>query len=356
MLLKGFKLPVFFCLLFLITALPLRAQSVLDDIEEEDRIDTPGATNEVAPTLVSETIKTIAPSKKIFILTNENQSFSKGDFISLLLTNKLVCRALVAKTTDGKLSGIKIVKIYNLTLWKQLAVGKEVLVLKGDDSYYTNKEKAPAEKTKDKKSDSKLQTDEDLFNSTSLGNDDDLSLDENNKRLIKPDNLFSVNVGLISGKDVDTATLTTNNLGETSKKYTQLNVAWAYQVADNIWAEIGGGTNTISDFPNTGLDTRLINIEVKAKYTINAPFYSYIQPYIGYQTILANAPGAGVASTDASATTTALELENEKQLVEDSKKSSVIFGVTILKRIVPGWFVRAELGTDIINGGLCIEF
>src|SRR5207249_2883374 len=125
--------------------------------------------------------------------------YSKGDFISLLLTNKLVCRALVAKTTDSKVSGIKIIKIYNLTLWKQLAVGKEVLVLKGDDSYYINKEKAP-EKTaakKDKKDDSKLQSDEDLYNSTSLGNEDDMSLEENGKRLIKPDNLVSVNVGLI---------------------------------------------------------------------------------------------------------------------------------------------------------------
>ncbi|MGZ3806794.1 MAG: hypothetical protein ACXVCE_01810 [Bacteriovorax sp.] len=320
----------------------LRAQNVLDDIEEEERIDA--GTGEKAPNLVSETIKIIAPSKKIFILTNENQSFSKGDFISLLLANKLVCRALVAKTTDQKLSGIKIVKIYNLDLWKQLAQGKEVLVLKGDDSYYTNKEKAPEKEKASKKNESKVQSDEDLFNSTSLGNEDDLSVEENGKRLIKPDNLVSLNVGLIEGKDVDGA----------SKRYTQINGSWGYQLSDNIWAEAGVGTNTIRDYPFTGLDTRLINITVKGKYTFSAPFYSYLQPYVGYQTILANSPSAGVDPGDGSRT--AADLAHELQLVQDLKKSSVIFGVTILKRIVPGWFIRADLGTDILNGGLSIEF
>lgn len=344
MILNGFKLPVLFCLLFTMSLSPVRAQNVLDDIDEEERVDTP-ANSEQAPNLVSETIKTIAPSKKIFILTNENQSFSKGDFISLLLANKLVCRALVAKTTPDKLSGIKIVKIYNLTLWKQLNQGKEVLVLKGDDSYYTTKEKAPEKEKnpKAKKDDSKLQSEDDLFNSTSLGNDDDLSMEDNGKRLIKPDNLLSLNVGLLSAKDVDGST----------KRFTQFNGSWGYQISDNIWAEAGVGTNTIRDYPDLGLDTRLINITVKGKYTFAAPFYSYFQPYVGYQTILASSPGAGVADSEH---TDQAALDKETQMVQDQRKSSVIFGVTILKRIVPGWFVRADLGSDIINGGLSIEF
>lgn len=346
MILSGFKLPVLFCLLLLLTTGSLHAQNVLDDVEEEDKIDSP-VSSEQAPSLVSETIRTIAPSKKIFIITNEGQTFTKGDFISLLLANKLVCRALVAKTTPDKLSGIKIVKIYNLVLWKQLTKGKEVLILKGDDSYYTNKEKAPEKEkpTKAKKDESKLQSDEDLFNSTSLsGGEDDLSLDENSKRLIKPDNIVSMNVGLIQEKDVDGS----------KKNYTQINGAWAYQLVDNIWVEAGVGTNTIRDYPFTGLDTRLVNVELKAKYTFNAPFFSYIKPYVGYQSIIPSSPGAGTDPGDGSRTPA--ELANELKLVEDLKKSGVIFGVTILKRIVPGWFIRVDLGTDIINGGLAIEF
>lgn len=340
MFIKMMKLPIFFTLLFSLAISAAYAQNVLDDIEEDERVDT-GRASEVAPNLVSETIKIIAPSKKIFILTNDNKSFSKGDFITLLLTNKLVCRALVAKTTEEGLSGIKILKIYNVNLWKQLAPGKEVLVLKGDDSYYTNLEKAPKETPEKAKEDLKIQDEEDLFNSTTL-NDDDLSLEESSKRLIKPDNLLSAGIGLISGKDVDGA----------SKRYTHFNASWGYQVSDNIWAELGAGTNTITDYPSLGQDTRLVNLTGKLKYTFNAPFYSYVMPYVGYQVINVDAPGAGVND----GIKTQAELDEEVRLTDDLKKSTVIFGVTILKRIVPGWFIRADLGSDIINGGLTLEF
>jgi hypothetical protein len=324
--------------LVLFNAIPLAfAQNVLDDIEEEDRVETGSTEN--APNLVAETIKVIAPSKKIFILTNNNKSFSKGDFISLLLGNKLVCRALVAKTTDEELSGIKIVKIYNVTLWKQLTVGKEVLVLKGDDSYYSNLEKAP--KDSEKKIETKVQDEDDLFNSTTL-NDDDLSLEESSKRLIKTDNLISAGVGLIAGKDDE----------GNSTNYTHINGSWAYQISDNVWGELGVGTNTVTDYPSTGIDTRLVNFTGKLKYTFNAPFYSYIMPYVGYQVINADSPGAGIDDGDDDPA----DLEKETLAVEDLKKSTVIFGVTVLKRIVPGWFIRADLGSDIISGGLTLEF
>ena len=333
------KITTLFCLLIFLAIPSVYAQNVLDDIEEEDRIDIGSSEN--APNLVAETIRVISPSKKIFILTNENKTFSKGDFISLLLGNKLVCRALVAKTTDDQLSGIKIVKIYNVTLWKQMAVGKEVLVLKGDDSYYSNLEKNPKDPATDAKNNSKVQDEEDLFNSTTL-NDDDLSLEETSKRLIKTDNLISAGIGMISGLDVDGST----------KRYTHMNASWGYQLSDNIWAELGAGTNTITDFPSVGIDTRMVNFTGKVKYTFNAPFYSYLMPYVGYQVINVNSPGAGVDNGESLPE----ELEQELLLVDDLKKSSVIFGVTVLKRIVPGWFIRADLGTDILNAGLTLEF
>lgn len=344
MFLKIIQIPILFCLVLSLTSTPVNAQNVLDDIEEEE-IDP--VSSEGAPGLVSETIKVISPSKKIFILTNENKSFSKGDFISLLLANKLVCRALVAKTNADQLSGIKIVKIYNLNLWKQLGQGKEVLVLKGDDSYYTTKEKNPAGNEDNIKDTTKLRDEEDLYNSTSL-DDDDLSLEENSKRLIRTDNLISAGVGMISGKDVDGS----------KKNYQQLNGSWAYQLTDNIWGELGVGMNTITDFPATGLDARLINFTTKIKYTFNAPFYSYIMPYVGYQVITVDAPGAGDPSvlqgeTQAQA---AARSEDELVLIDQTKKSTIIFGVGVLKRIVPGWFIRADLGTDIISGGLTLEF
>lgn len=336
MFIRRHHIAALFTLVLFLTIPMVYAQNVLDDIEEEDRIESGSTEN--APNLVSETIRVIAPSKKIFILTNNNKSFSKGDFISLLLGNKLVCRALVAKTNEEDLSGIKIVKIYNVNLWKQLAVGKEVLVLKGDDSYYSNLEKAPKET---EKIESKVQDEDDLFNSTTL-NDDDLSLEETSKRLIKTDNLISAGVGLISGKDTE----------GNSTNYTHINGSWGYQISDNIWAELGLGTNTVTDYPSVGIDTRLVNVTGKLKYTFNAPFYSYVMPYVGYQVLNVDSPGAGVPDGDKGDTA----LEAEIEAVEDLKKSTIIFGVTVLKRMVPGWFIRADLGSDIISGGLTLEF
>lgn len=317
------------------------AQNVLDDIQVSERGDPNDSANNV-PDLAKETIVKISPSKKIFLLTNEAQSFGKGDFISLLLNTKLAVRALVAKTTDEKIAGIKITKIYSLQVWNQLKTGLEVQVLKGDDSYFTNKEKKNEEGIEEK-AETKIEDEDDLFNSTTLGGEDDTSFDENKNRLIRPDNLLALNVGMIEGKDSDGS----------SRRYTQLNGAWAYQLVDNIWGELQLGTNVINDFPATEIDTRLINITVRGKYTFSGPFYTYFQPYIGYQIIRADSPGAG---NDDGRGFTEEQLQTELDLVEDTAKSRMIFGVTALKRIVPGWFVRADLGVDILSGGLTLEF
>lgn len=343
MILRVHKILVLFTLVLSLFSFPVLSQNVLDDIEEEDILES--GSSEAAPSLVSETIKVISPSKKIFILTNENRTFSKGDFISLLLGNKLVCRALVAKTNDDQLSGIKIIKIYNVNLWKQLAPNKEVLVLKGDDSYYANLEKAPKDIEETIKKQNKVQDEDDLFNSTTL-NDDDLSIEESNNRLIKTDNVISGGIGLIEGKDPE---------GQ-SKKYTHANGSWGYQLADNVWGELGVGTNTIIDYPATGFDTRMINFTTKLKYTFEAPFYSYVMPYVGYQIIQAQSPGAGVYDGVSTPAPTQEELDKELNGVNDLKKSSLVFGVTVLKRIVPGWFIRLDLGSDLLNAGLALEF
>ena len=58
------------------------------------------------PNLVTEKIQKISLSKKIFIITNNNNSFAKGDFISLVLNNRLVSRAIVDKIQKNE-AGIK---------------------------------------------------------------------------------------------------------------------------------------------------------------------------------------------------------------------------------------------------------
>ena len=71
----------------------------------------------------AETIKIISSSKKIFILTNNNQQLGPGDFISLALDDKLAARAVVAKTHQGQV-GIKILKIYSGLLMPSKSISR----------------------------------------------------------------------------------------------------------------------------------------------------------------------------------------------------------------------------------------
>ena len=117
------------------------AQNVLDELGDS----SPSAQ---APDLAVEKVEKISQSKRIFIITNSNSSFDEGDFVSLLLDAKLAARALVAKTTDAGVAGIKITKIYSLALWKRLREKTEVQILRGDDSYYKLRKEQAKKKMK----------------------------------------------------------------------------------------------------------------------------------------------------------------------------------------------------------------
>ncbi len=314
--------------IFLSFSLGINAQSVLDDLSGGDD------TFNNAP-LANEKIQKISISKRIFILSNNERSYDKGDFISLIFNDELVCRALAAKTKDNQ-SGVKIIKIYNLDLWNSLRAGSDVKVLRGDDSYYRKNKK-------DNVAESKIDDEDDLFNETTVL-EDSLNIDDNKKRVIKTDNLVSLVLGKIEGLDTDGS----------PQRYNQLNAYWAYQVDDNIYVEAGYGQNLINDYPTLGLDAKLTNMVIRGKYTISGPMFSFIQPYVGFQVLGAESPGAG--QQDPVDTRSAAELELELQKVEDLKKKSIVFGVTVLKRLVPGWFFRLDLGSDLISGGFSLEF
>ncbi len=319
-------------LLLLANASQTFAQTVLDEVNSSGQGDSSG------PELFNEKIVKISASRRIFLLTNESAGYDKGDFVSLLLTNQLVVRALVAKLHERQ-SGLKILKIYNVDLWNKLRSGQEVQVIRGDDSYYKN---LANKKIEPKEPDSKIESDDDLYNETTL-NDDDLTLEENNNRHIKTDNIITLTYAQVEGLATDGS----------AQRYGQPGVQWSYQFADNIWGEIGYGQNVIKDLPATGLDTKLTNLTLKLKYTVSAPFNSFVKPYIGYQMLKADSPGAGVDDTG---TASQEELNNESDLVQDMNKNTVIFGATLLKRLVPGWFARIDLGTDVYGFGFGLEF
>jgi hypothetical protein len=299
------------------------AQDAIDSLESSDT-----ATDFDRPEMVTETIKVISASKRIFIISNENKFVNKGDFITMILSDKRAARALIAKTEDSS-AGIKILKIYSVPHWNLFRKGLEVGIIKGDDSYYKAVEK-------EKKEDLNLvNSEEDLFNDTNLDDGDDL--DENDKRHIKTDNIITLSLGRVEGLNVDGA----------SQRYNQFIGSWSYQLVDNIWGDFSYGETTIDNYPSDNLSTKLTNLTLKFKYTIAAPLYSYLQPYVGYQILSASSPEAGNSATTGT---------DDLRRVDNLEKKSFVIGVSILKRLVPGWFVRGDLGTDIISIGFGLEF
>ena len=297
-----------------------------------DQISEPTAFAAQTQDLPTEIVRKISPSKRILILSNATNSIGKGDFITLILNNEKAVRALVAKTVNDA-TGIKILKIYNQNVYSLIKNGTKVKIIRGDDSFF--KVKAPENELS-------IKDEDDLYNDKILS--DDLEVDENKKRAIKTDNIIGVSLAKVPVVD---------NNGDTAYD-NQPTVQWAYQFHDNFWAEVTYGTHVVEDFPSTGLGTRISNFVFRMKYTIEAPLDSFIMPYLGYQYLNASSPGAG--QEDPNLNQDAEFYQNELDKVEDSKRSGPIFGVTLLKRFVPGWFFRADIGTDQLSLGLSLEF
>lgn len=309
----------------------LSFQTYAQGIVEE--IGSTSQSNDNLSSLPTEKIVKTSPSRRIYIMTNSQNTFGKGDFITLVLGDQAVTRALVAKVTDAA-SGIKILKVYNSNLFAQIKEGSNVKVVRGDDSFLFRTR--PVEGEGDN---FKIKDEDDLFNESNIL-EDEVALDENPNRIIKTDNIIGFSISRIDGINNERQTTT----------YNQINGSWAYQLEDNVWGEILYGQSLINDFPATTLDTKLTNFIIRGKYTIAAPYYSFIMPYVGYQVLSASSPGAGVDDGSGS------DFEAEAALVEDLKKSQVVFGISILKRLVPGWFARVELGSDMLNFGFALEF
>lgn len=309
----------------------LTAQSVFDDVTNS------GPATTGPSDLADERIERISPSRRIFIISNNARSFAQGDFISILQNEELIARALVAKLAENGLAGIKIVKIYNLDLWKPLRSEDNIQVLRGDDSYYQklmNDEELPDEM-------SLIEDEQDLFNESTFL-EDDLLLEDKSNRILRNDHLVSFYLGFYEG--IDNA--------ENATTYQQFNASYAFQVEDNIFVEGSYGRNLINDYPTGGLDTLLQNFTFRAKYVIKAPYFSFVLPYVGYQLVTGSSDEAGVPGDN----TTPQQLQRELDLVEAQKQSRPVFGVTIIKRLVPGWFIRASFGRDQAGVGLALEF
>ncbi len=305
----------------------IHAQSLVDDISSPLGL---GSSSEI----FTETIRTISRSQKIFILTNTNEMLYKGDFITLVLGGKdPVARALVGKTHDS-LAGIKILKIYSLKKWSVLRKGLEVGILKGDDSRLFVKEEK-----KEVEEEGQIKSEEDLYDIDVVEETDFFTKDN---RYIRPDNVVGAAWSQYSFEN----TL----LPETETEVgTQWAFSWAYQFSDNYWVEGLYGRTLLSNFPAQSTQTLINNFTIRLKYTFKLPLYSYLLPYVGFQIYNISSPDAG-QSNDASLNA------KEESLINDLGQDQPVFGATLLRRLVPGWFLKVDLGNDIIALGAAIEF
>ncbi len=316
---------------FFLLANPLWAQSLVEDANLGT---TPEGNSE---NVFTETIKIISGSKKIFIITNNNQQLTPGDFISLALDNNLAARALVAKTHQGQV-GIKILKIYSLSQWARLRRDLDVQIIRGDDSLFAKKTEEPkVEETPI----GKIRSEEDLFTGDVVVEDDIGIFDENKNRHIKPDNVVAITGAFYEAAEVRSrgGKLRTNEFG----------ISWAYQFADNYFIEGLYGRALLDNFPGDGSQTLVNHLTARLKYNIKGPLYTFFMPYLGFHSYTVSSPNAGKTNVEA----TNLE---QNEAVDELKKSGPVFGITVLRRLVPGWFIKADVGSDIINVGFAIEF
>lgn len=313
-------------LAFFLFSSPLWSQSLVDDANLYRGGDHSN--------VIQETIKIISGSKRIFIISNNNQLLSPGDFISIALEDKLAARAVVAKIHQGQV-GVKILKIYSMAQWTKLRRDLEVQIVRGDDSQFEKKAAPPAEPQ------SRIRNEDDLYTGDIMIEDDLSVFDENKNRHIKPDNL----VGL-HGSYLDAAEIESQG---SNRRSLVVGLSWAYQFSDNYYIEGVYSRASFNDFPNEGQSTIVNSMVGRLKYNIKGPLYTFFQPYLGFRVQSVSSPDAGNNNN------AQISLE-EKAAIEDLEKSGVVFGVTVLRRLVPGWFVKANVGSDMINLGFSIEF
>lgn len=324
----------YFSLVFVCIFLVLSGFATAQSLVEDANLSTPEAGSE---NLFNETIKIISESKKIFILTNNNQQLGPGDFISLALNNNLAARAVVAKSHQGQV-GIKILKIYSLSQWGRLKRNQEIQIIKGDDSYFGKA--APVVKTEENTLD-KIKSEEDLYTSNVVVEDEIEVFDENKNRHIKPDNIVAVTGAFYDAAEVESR-------GGVVRT-TEFGISWAYQFADNFFLEGLYGRAALNNYPMEGAQTLVNHLTARLKYNIKGPVYTFFMPYFGFQTYTVSSPDAGKTGN-------VLQDDEQTAAIDNLKKSGPVFGVTIMRRLVPGWFIKGDIGSDIVNLGFAIEF
>ncbi|MDH4467768.1 MAG: hypothetical protein QE271_06890 [Bacteriovoracaceae bacterium] len=314
------------------------AQSVADALKPEN-FDVTLAKD----ALFTENVITIGATRRIYILTNENKKIIPGDYLTMIsLEGKMLARGIVVKLRDDKF-GIRVKKIYDPVEWNKVKEDDDVQLLKGDDSLYTKMQNEQSKVEEDIKG-----TPGDQLNSDFqlLSGDYDIDLksqgkydDTRNLGVINSPNILTVGIGRINAIGTDLS----------NKNYLNYQFSFMHQIFKNIWPEVTYSYSLLKKFPAVDIDSGLHIVTGKIRVAFDLGFYTYLLPYAGIKKGFADSPGAG-DNPDAVAA------NNELALLDDVEQVEAVYGVSIIKRLVPSWVFRFDAGNDILAIGLGVEF
>lgn len=301
------------------------SQSLVEDLESEN---SQAQAQKVSSLAVNEKIVVTSRSKRIFILSNDSQHFGVGDLATMLIGNNKVVRGIIAKAQKGKIA-LKVLKTFSTERRNRLRKNNLVQLIKGDDSIISN---SPTGNSIN----NKIQYEDDLYSNKLL-----IDLEEKevvSEKLIEK-NLLQFAGGLLRGIGTDFQ----------EESYVHWLLSYSVKVQKKWWLEGVYGYSPAKRFPAEGLGTDVHAVTIKGKYTFDLPFYSFLMPYLGAQIKFANSSGAGE-------NVTAEQAEIEEDLIKEMGGFNLAYGLTFHKRFVPGWFLTANLGSDVMSVGLSIGF
>lgn len=320
---------------------PALAQTIVDELKAVASGDLP-LKNQIFP----ETITTISSNRRIYIVTNSNLKLLMGDFVSFIVDDDLIARALVVKTRDDR-SGLKLVKIYNQAKWTSLTTGMTVNLLRGDDSYYLSQLKKERESLVGNSTNSPSKTNDSTFTQSDLTADESLILGsefnfedkKSSQRKLDADHLLYFTVGNLNSLGIDGGTDT----------YIHYRVGWGFQIFNNWFTDLSYGHSSIKKYPAVDIDTALNTFTLKFGYIFQLPVHSFLYLYAGVYNSVAVSPGAGEGGVSES------QARLETEMVRDLEGMGYIGGLSFYKRLVPGWTFKIDADLKNIGAGIMVE-
>lgn len=176
------------------------------------------------------------------------------------------------------------------------------------------------------------------------------------KRAIPQSFLVGTGASTIDGKTAPTDTF--NYTGQKDILYIAPTLMLGWQPLNNLWIEGSYARRTATDVPAPGIDVTYETLAVRFKYNYQTPWFNInLQPYMGYQATLVDAPGLDRENnSNGFFFYPQDQIQKEKDYIENQKQNKLILGMTVIKPFMKSFFVRGDLGTDWRSASLGMLF